>query len=87
MDDRQLSPIEDDSETWTCATCGKSHADAALSFAADFPDMYANLKSEDRDLRAVVGTDQCIVDARWFFVRGCLEIPVLGHREPFLWGL
>jgi len=87
MDDRQLSPIEDDSETWTCATCGKSHADAALSFAADFPDMYANLKSEDRDLRAVVGTDQCIVDERWFFVRGCLEIPVLGHREPFLWGL
>jgi len=49
--------------------------------------MYANLKSEDRDLRGVVGTDQCIVDETWFFVRGCLEIPILGCGEPFLWGL
>lgn len=41
-------------ETWKCITCGKSHSDVPLSFAADFPDMYANLKSEDRDLRATI---------------------------------
>lgn len=87
MDERQSSPIEDNGTTWTCPTCGKSHSDAPLSFAVDFPDMYAHLKREDRDLRAVVGTDQCIVDERWFFVRGCLEIPVLGLSEPFLWSL
>ncbi len=45
-------------EAGKCTTCGKSHSDVSLSFAADFPDMYANLKSEDRDLRAVIGTDQ-----------------------------
>ena len=87
MDERQSSPIEDEGKTWRCATCGKSHSDAPLSFAAEFPDVYANLKSDDRDLRTVIGTDQCIVDERWLFVRGCLEIPVLGLREPFLWGL
>jgi hypothetical protein len=27
------------------------------------------------------------VDETWFFVRGCLEIPILGCGEPFLWGL
>jgi hypothetical protein len=87
MDEPRSSPIEGNHETWICTTCGKSHSDVPLSFAAEFPDMYANLKSEDRDLRGVVGTDQCIVDETWFFVRGCLEIPILGCGEPFLWGL
>jgi hypothetical protein len=87
MDERTSSPNEDTDETWACATCGKSHSDLPLSFGADFPDMYANLKSEDRELRAVIGTDQCIVDEKWFFIRGCLEIPVVGHDEPFLWGV
>ena len=86
MDKLDFTPA-DINEGWTCATCGKSHSDVPLSFAADFPDMYANLKSEDRDLRAVIGTDQCIVDEKWFFIRGCLEIPVVGHSEPFLWGV
>ena len=27
------------------------------------------------------------MDETWFFVRGCLEIPILGRGEPCLWGL
>ena len=49
--------------------------------------MYANMKREERDLRTIIGTDQCVVDQKWFFIRGCLEIPVLSSTEPFLWGL
>jgi hypothetical protein len=59
----------------------------AAQLAADFPDMYANMKREQRDIRATIGSDQCIVDQQWFFIRGCLEIPVLDSTEPFLWGL
>jgi hypothetical protein len=70
-------PMEGNDKTWKCTTCGESHSDVPLSFAADFPDMYANLNSEDRDLRAVIGSDQCIVDEQWFFIRGCLEIPAV----------
>jgi hypothetical protein len=58
-----------------------------MSFAAEFPDQYANLTREDRDARAVISSDQCIIDQQWFFVRGCLEIPIAGSDEPFLWGL
>jgi hypothetical protein len=58
-----------------------------MSFAADFPDMYANMKREERDTRALIGTDQCVIDQRWFFIRGCLEVPILGSDEPFVWGL
>lgn len=73
--------------SWRCATCGESHVDIPLSFAADFPDMYANLKREERDAHAEIGTDQCIIDRQWFFLRGCLEIPIRGSEEVFLWGL
>lgn len=58
-----------------------------MSFAADYPDPYANLSIDARDARAVVGTDQCIIDQREFYIRGCLEIPILGTDEVFLWGL
>jgi hypothetical protein len=30
-------------ETYTCATCGQTHAGLPLSFAADFPDPHAIL--------------------------------------------
>jgi hypothetical protein len=58
-----------------------------MSFAADFPDLYANMNSDERDARAVIGSDQCIVDQQWFFIRGCLEIPIIACDEPFLWGI
>ncbi len=29
----------------------------------------------------------CIIDRQRFFIRGCLEIPIVGSDEVFLWGL
>jgi hypothetical protein len=70
-----------------CIVCGKVHEDLPQSFAADFPDMYANLSREEREVRAEISSDQCIIDGQWFFIRGCLDIPVNGSSEPFVWGL
>jgi hypothetical protein len=58
-----------------------------LSFAADFPDQYANMSSDDRENRCVIGSDQCVIDQQTFYVRGLLEIPVLQTDQVFLWGL
>ena len=58
-----------------------------FSFAADFPDPYANLSNEERDAKAIIASDQCILDSQWFFLRGMIEIPILGSDEPFLWGV
>ena len=74
-------------EGYTCETCGQYHTGVAFSFAAGFPDPYANLPKEERDARATIGSDQCILDAQWFFLRGIIEIPILGSNEPFLWGV
>jgi hypothetical protein len=70
-----------------CASCGENHVGLAQSFAADFPDRYPNLSREERDTRAVISSDQCIIDQEEFYIRGCLEIPILGAEEPFIWGL
>jgi hypothetical protein len=72
---------------YTCHVCGKSHNDVPMSFAVDYPDMYADLSKEERDARAVFGSDQCIIDNAWYFLRGCLQIPIIGSEEVFLWGL
>jgi hypothetical protein len=73
--------------SWTCATCGESHEDIPLSFAAEYPDNYANMSAEERDQRAIAGTDQCVIDQNEFYIRGCLEIPLPEGDGSFLWGL
>jgi hypothetical protein len=32
-------------------------------------------------------SDTCVIDDEHFFVRGCLEIPVHGSDDPFVWGV
>jgi hypothetical protein len=73
--------------SYICHCCGKEHAGIPFSFAADYPDPYANLSTDQRELRAVIGCDQCIIDQEKFFLRVCLEIPIQDTGEVFLWGL
>jgi hypothetical protein len=63
------------------------HEGTPLSFAADFPDRYANLSKDEREARAIVGSDQCILDGEEFYIRGCIELPIRDAEEIFLWGV
>lgn len=72
---------------FVCRVCGQTHEGVPLSFAADFPDIYAGMSKTDRGSRAVISSDQCIIDEQWFFIRGCLEVPILNGNDVFLWGL
>jgi hypothetical protein len=49
--------------------------------------MYANMSESDRGSRALISSDQCVIDEKWVFIRGCLEIPIVDNSEVFLWGL
>lgn len=75
------------SENWKCAVCGKAHEGLPMSFAADFPDMYANMTRQEREIHAIAGSDQVVIDQQWFFIRGCLELPIKQSGDIFLWGL
>jgi hypothetical protein len=73
--------------TFLCATCGESHPITERSWAFDTPDSYADVPDAERETRAVLGSDQCVVDSKWFFVRACLEIPVVGSHDTVIWGV
>jgi hypothetical protein len=45
------------------------------------------MNNNERDARAIIGTDQCIIDGEQFWIRGCLEIPISGQADPFMWGV
>jgi hypothetical protein len=56
------------------------------SFGWDWPIQYLMVPEGERATRTALSTDHCIIDNQWFFARGCLDIPVLGHDDPLSWG-
>jgi hypothetical protein len=75
------------SDSYICACCGQQHEGTAISFASDYPDNYAKMSDDERDTRAVISSDQCIIDGNEFWLRGCLEIPIHDQDNPFIWGV
>ncbi len=69
-----------------CSACGEIHR-GMPGFGADAPLSYYVIPEEQRSSRCVLGSDDCIIDDRWYFVRGCIEIPVHGESETFSWGV
>jgi len=69
-----------------CVGCGEIHRDMP-AFGADKPLSYFAVPKEERDQRCVTSSDDCIIDAKQYFVRGCLEIPVRGAEQAFEWGV
>ena len=69
-----------------CASCGAYHV-GMPSFSWDWPIQYLAVPEAERARRVELGPDHCVIDGRWYFVRGCLDVPVHGHEAPFSWGV
>ena len=69
-----------------CATCGAVH-EGIPSFGWDFPAQYLAIPETERGGRVVLADDSCVIDNEWYFIRGCLEIPVHGYSEPLNYGV
>jgi hypothetical protein len=69
-----------------CASCGAVH-EGIPSFGWDFPAQVLAIPEAERACRIVLSDDACVIDDEWFFIRGCLEIPVRGFREPVNYGV
>lgn len=69
-----------------CSRCDEWH-EGMPSFGADAPLYYYGIPEDERSKRCKLTSDTCIVDDEHFFVRGCIEIPVHGENEPFVWGV
>lgn len=69
-----------------CAECGGVH-EGMPSFGTTAPLSYYAVPEYERASRCHLGGDDCVIDNNWYFVRGCIEIPVHGEQEPFSWGV
>ena len=57
------------------------------TFGAEAPLYYYSIPAGERDRRCSIASDICVIDNEFFFVRGCLDIPVIGEEEQFSWGV
>lgn len=74
--------------SFTCSCCGNLH-EGSPSFGYNAPHSWEHLPEEIRAL-GHLGTDLCWYTEdgeTHYFVRGCLEIPIHGFSEPFMWGV
>ena len=71
---------------YTCVTCGLVH-DGIPSYGADRPDDYWAVPVDKREEDVFLTSDSCVIADRFFFARGCLEIPIIGGNDSFSWGV
>jgi len=72
---------------WTCGCCGRQFNTLPLDFACNAPDHWLQIPEPERQVRGKLDNDVCIIDGRDIFVRGCLEIPIIGQEDKFVWGV
>jgi hypothetical protein len=70
-----------------CKSCGQFHEGLRLAFGFEAPAHYYTLKPDEFSERCQLSTDQCIIDQKYYFIRGVLEIPVQGSEDRFEWGV
>jgi hypothetical protein len=71
---------------YACLTCGEAH-EGVPSLGSAAPLYYYSIPEAERGARCHLDSETCTVDGEFFFVRGCLEVPILGESEPFVWGV
>jgi hypothetical protein len=69
-----------------CSDCGEVHK-GSPSFSFAHPIQYGWLDVSERSRRAKLSDDLCAIDDAEYFIRGVLEVPIIGADEPFTWGV
>ncbi|MFI9100122.1 DUF2199 domain-containing protein [Streptomyces fildesensis] len=68
-----------------CSTCGEHHEELPMSYSTMAPDIWEPAFANDPD--SILSLDQCVIRNQAFFVRGLIEIPVIGRTDVFAWGV
>lgn len=74
-------------EGFKCSSCGEFHQGLPLDYGAKYPEYYFEIPANERAQRIYVTNDICVVDNEFFFIRGCIEIPILETDDCFAWGV
>jgi hypothetical protein len=72
---------------FACTECGEWHDDLPLQYSFNAPAAIMAIPLDQREQRVVITPDQCVIDNRDFYLRGRILLPIVGHDEPFVWGV
>jgi hypothetical protein len=70
-----------------CSVCHLWHDVLPLSYSVKAPLAVQGIAENELLRRVIFTVDQCIVDGHNFYLRGRIPLPVLGHDQPFIWGV
>lgn len=74
---------------FTCQSCGEQH-EGSPSLSYRMPIHYDVLTAEEKQTMGSLGSDLCTIKYAGhtdYFLRVCLDIPIHGAAEGFLWGV
>jgi hypothetical protein len=72
---------------WRCHCCGQVFDTLPTSYGAAAPAYWQNTPEGEYDRSNFLTSDACVIDGRNRFIRGCIELPLLGHDDNFVWGV
>jgi hypothetical protein len=73
--------------TYPCKICGKSHEGPPLSYGAAAPGAYYDVPEEEREKRCLLTSEQCVIDDRYYFILGNINLPITDREEIFNWAV
>lgn len=75
-----------ESVRFRCGVCGEAHQGIPdVGFEA--PYYYYTVPEDEREDRCALTADLCVIDGEDRFVRGVLEVPIVGREDGFGWGV
>jgi hypothetical protein len=70
---------------WTRRCCGKQYNTLPLDFGFNAPDHWLEIPKDERPKLGKLDSDVCFIEDD-IFVRGVVEIPIIGLNQSFRWG-
>ncbi|WOK04541.1 DUF2199 domain-containing protein [Imperialibacter roseus] len=68
-----------------CSCCDEIHV-GIPSLGSKAPNYYFSIPEEEIEERVFLTSDTCVIDDEHFFIRGCLELPLIGRDDFFSFG-
>jgi hypothetical protein len=75
----------EDLEGYTCSCCGKWMVGLPFDYAYGEP--YYWRSDLQGDPTSYLTSDVCVIEGRDYFLRGSVEVPVIGSNQRFAWGI
>jgi hypothetical protein len=74
------------SDQFLCSCCGETH-NYPPAYYADRPAQFWDVPASKRETDVFLTSDSCVIADRFFFITGCIDIPIIGTAETFTWGV